>query len=952
MSNQYFMKKRLQAFFLFFLFIITTNTYAYNKLNSKADGWCGSVAPSIEWENHFQKLILAQNKKQLTNGRTTETSYTIPVIVHICYWNSSQNISEAQVQSQIETLNNDFAGIGFNSNNIPLAFAPLKADTKITFCLAKLGSNNEILAEPGIERIDAKGKNWTNPGTKGWTPDYIDGTIKPATIWNPNFYLNVWVVPGIATSTSGVTLGYATFPGLTGLPGMPSDAGDPLNDGFVCRSNYFGNGVGTATNSKGRTATHEIGHWLGLRHIWGDEECGTDYVEDTPTAQKDNGGCPTFPHLTCGNSTSGDMFMNFMDYTNDNCMALFTMGQSERFQATMLNGSFRNNLANSPVCNTIPIKPAANFNSTKNNAPLCTTTQSYNFIDKSFFAPTTWQWTFQGGNPSTSTQQNPSAVLFNTPGFHKVTLIVANAKGSDTIEKQINVQITGTAILPLKENFEGVVFPPFGWDFVNRNGNPAINWEIMNGISAFGIGNQCMRFRNTEYDTKKKKDDIMTPKLDFTGASSATLKFDLSHAPFYGPIVKNGPDVNLWDTLEVLITDNCQTLTQQIYRKGASDLATVLPGQGDEFYPAPNQWRTETVTIPASYLNKKDIQIIFRNYGDFGHTIYIDNVNITAVTSTPTATASFTISDSTVCIGSNLLFTNTSTATAGNPDSVKWTIQGGIPSTSTSVTSVNPTFNTAGTYTISLVAYKLGNASAAYTKTIRVKNKPSIMVNSPNSCSGDLVTLTATGATTYTWSNATSGASINVSPAFTTTYTVTGTKDGCSNTATSTVTVQEKPALPVITQTGDTLHSSTIIVGATYEWYKNGMLVSSSTNPNFKITESGSYTVKVKNGNCSSESVAFAAVYTSIKNATNSIQLLEIYPNPTDGRLQLNMNLTKNVNVQIYLYSPDGRELYSQSIANTRNVSEEINLHDFAKGMYILRLKVEDEIYYHKVVKQ
>ena len=467
----------------------------------------------------------------------------------------------------------------------------------------------------------------------------------------------------------------------------------------------------------------------------------------------------------------------------------------------------------------------------------------------------------------------------------------------------------------------------------------------------------------------------------------------------------------------------------------------------------------------------------------------------------PTATASFTSSDSTVCIGSSLIFTNTSTASAGNPDSVRWIIPGGTPSTATSMTTINPIFNTAGNFTISLIAYKSGNASVAHEKIIRVKNKPtvtvnspsscagaqvtltangatsyswntgassisinvnpstttnytvtgtkdgcsntatsivtvtnttpsltilsnpsggnvcegenitltadgadnytwtsaqtgtttgktlvfipngnmtvnlsgtangcttqgvafiniilknkpSIMVNSPNSCSGDLVTLTATGATTYTWSNATSGASINVSPAFTTTYTVTGTKDGCSNTATSTVTVQEKPALPVITQTGDTLHSSTIIVGATYEWYKNGMLVSSSTNPNFKITESGSYTVKVKNGNCSSESVAFAAVYTSIKNATNSIQLLEIYPNPTDGRLQLNMNLTKNVNVQIYLYSPDGRELYNQSIANTRNVSEEINLHDFAKGMYILRLKVEDEIYYHKVVKQ
>jgi len=160
------------------------NSFSKGSSSKTSEGWCGSIAPSIEWENQLQRIIANQKQKALLNRRQeqTQTNYTIPVIVHICYWNSSQNISAAQVQSQITILNNDFAGNGYNISSIPAPFAAVKANTGISFCLAKIDPNNNILAEPGIERINAQTRGWGNPGTKGWDRSLIDGTIKPSTI--------------------------------------------------------------------------------------------------------------------------------------------------------------------------------------------------------------------------------------------------------------------------------------------------------------------------------------------------------------------------------------------------------------------------------------------------------------------------------------------------------------------------------------------------------------------------------------------------------------------------------------------------------------------------------------------------------------------------------------------------------------------------------------------------
>ena len=184
-------------------------------------------------------------------------------------------------------------------------------------------------ATTGITRKSTTRQDW---GTTDDMKKASQGGVNP---WNTSEYLNMWIVPRM-TSGGNTILGYAQFPG-----------GSAATDGVVMAYNYFGRvGNVSAPFDGGRTTTHEVGHFLNLRHIWGDANCGNDFVSDTPTHQTSNGGCP-IGQVSCG---STDMVQNYMDYTNDSCMNLFTQGQKNRMRATLLSGGFRAALAQSDKC--------------------------------------------------------------------------------------------------------------------------------------------------------------------------------------------------------------------------------------------------------------------------------------------------------------------------------------------------------------------------------------------------------------------------------------------------------------------------------------------------------------------------------------------------------------------------------------------------------------------------
>jgi hypothetical protein len=267
---------------------------------------------------------------------------TIPVIIHIIHngepIGTGTNLSQQQIDSQLDVLNEDYRMMNADLINTPAPFLPLAADIGLNFAKATVDPNGNVLSIAGIERINRNTMSWTSPP---YSMSYIDNTIKPQTIWNPYQYLNIWVV-----SLSGGMMGYSTLPANSGLSCMPTGTADPLRDGVVIHYMAFGRtGVATAPFDKGRSATFEIGRWLGLRSYSAQSSCD-DCVSDTPPTSASHAGCPTFPHMgsSCSVGPNGDMFMNFMSYSDDACKSLFTQGQKARIDSTLTNGTFQSAL--------------------------------------------------------------------------------------------------------------------------------------------------------------------------------------------------------------------------------------------------------------------------------------------------------------------------------------------------------------------------------------------------------------------------------------------------------------------------------------------------------------------------------------------------------------------------------------------------------------------------------
>lgn len=242
-------------------------------------------------------------------------SVDIPVVVNVLYRTTAENVSATRIAEQIAVLNADFAGTNTDASKIPTEFSSLKAgDTKVRFHLIKT-----------VRKATTKTSWSTNDAMKKSSTGGIDAT-------SPASYFNIWVV-----GSMGGVLGYATF---------PESAGTAV-DGVVIAAPYFGKTGATSPFNLGRTGTHEVGHYLNLRHIWGDATCGSDLVTDTPTQTGANYGKPTYPlYNTCGGVKRSVMFMNYMDYVDDSAMYMFSAGQRDRMQAVVAAGGARAGLRN------------------------------------------------------------------------------------------------------------------------------------------------------------------------------------------------------------------------------------------------------------------------------------------------------------------------------------------------------------------------------------------------------------------------------------------------------------------------------------------------------------------------------------------------------------------------------------------------------------------------------
>ncbi len=442
--------------------------------------------PSVEAFEKFMNRATKERKMFRMQPLDDRIKY-IPVVVHVIHSGEAvgqgSNISYAQIQSQIEVLNEDFrrkeGSRGFNNH-------PAGADAQIEFILAEVDPHGNPLQEAGVHRVRNR-----DLGVSGALDPYsMDGIVKPATYWDPNRYLNMWTA-----ELDGGLLGYAQFPVSSGLDGLdiPGLETAAETDGVVMRYTTFGSSDKGDFNlmapyDKGRTTTHEVGHWLGLRHIWGDGGCGMDdFCTDTPESDGPNHGCDT-KYFSCGTE---DMTQNYMDYSTDPCMSIFTLEQKERFLTVLEYSPRRKELLNSDVL------ARANFVAGKTSVYQG---QTVKFTDRSAGAINSWNWVFEGGEPATSSRQNPE-VTYRQPGTYSVRLTAGNNNDIYEEFKDNYITVAEPASVP-SVNFsadrssvftgQGVQFEDashasvFSWHWEFRGGEPATS----------SIQNPVVQYRN------------------------------------------------------------------------------------------------------------------------------------------------------------------------------------------------------------------------------------------------------------------------------------------------------------------------------------------------------------------------------------------------------------------------------------------------------------------------
>jgi len=418
------------------------------------------LAPKIE-----------QVKKTMQSSETSRQPnivYNIPVVVHVIHNGTAvgtgANIADAQIISQITVLNQDFRRMigtpGFNSNAVG-------ADTEVQFCLAQRTPNG--LPSTGINRISRTETTWTTA--------MIESTLKPSTQWDPTRYLNIWVVTQMNEPGIGEILGFAQFPTGSGLSGLGGGTTTANTDGVVIGYRYFGSrtlypaGTYSAPYDRGRTTTHEVGHFLGLRHITGDSsscvvnatDSNNDYCPDTPAQATLTSGCPTGKD-SCPSSPGLDMIQNYMDYSNDTCLNVFTLNQKARIVAVMQNSPRRASLATSNGCTApalvgldgsleitnLNISCGTSFTPTLTFANRGTTTLtsaslSYR-IDNG--TPQTYNWT--GSLATNASEVINVGAITSTPGNHTFYTVVNTVNG---IADQ-NTNNDNSSTFTLSQSFE------------------------------------------------------------------------------------------------------------------------------------------------------------------------------------------------------------------------------------------------------------------------------------------------------------------------------------------------------------------------------------------------------------------------------------------------------------------------------------------------------------------
>ena len=754
--------------------------------------YAGEAESAMSFEQWMDSTLRTQQRSRGLFRLAQEEVYTIPVVVHIIHSNGLENISDEQVYSQMRVLNEDYRRQNPDQDRTPREFRNIATDTGIEFCLATVDPNGN--PTNGIDRVSMSGSPFDQR--------YLNEHIKPLTIWDPERYLNIWVC-----NIAGGVLGFAQFPVSSGLQGIPNLPATALTDGIVINYNAFGTmGTAVAPFNRGRTTTHELGHWLGLRHIWGDGPCGVDdYCDDTPEIDDAHYACPPGATGCDGNPA---LVQNFMDYTDDVCMNMFTRDQRARMRAVLENSPRRRSLLTANTCGSAPPEPGFMADMQTGCAPL-----TVNFRDISRGEILTYNWFFPGGRPERATGPNPS-VTYRQPGSYAVTLRVTNAGGSQTITQEGFIHVReGGRPLPFTADFEGESFPPAGMQVHNPQQDHT--WTLSGLVSGRGMGGGSLILNQYDNNLKGALDWVLTPILDFSQETAPVLSFDLAYAPW---------DPRYSDTLGVFISTDCGESFRNIYLRGGSELGTT-EALNRPFQPMENEWRTEAIDL-REFAGASHVQIAFVSRNGYGNDLYLDNIHVGAAR--PAAPiADFRPSASSLCAGGTVTFADQSRM---GPTQWIWAFPGGFPA---SDTTPNPQvrYATPGTYDVSLTVRNAGGTHSITRHTlIHVGEPPSLALTASRTtlCAGEPVTLEVVGEGEFTWElgpgiPAPSGRMVTLKPRQDALYAISGQSgSGCAVRSEVTVRVREARPLevspPVTTICAGSAVALTVTGADRYRW--------------------------------------------------------------------------------------------------------------------------------------
>lgn len=588
---------------------------------------------SIETQlDEFTRNWVAEHRGERQDDSTV---FTIPVVFHILHMNGPENISNEQIYDEMEVLNRDYRKLNSDVNSVCCGFDSIAADILLQFKLATIDPMGNCTN--GIDRIRSVETFVGDNGSKlNW--------------WPRDKYLNIWTVTHMADGVAG----YSQYPSAVEGPNAPAD-------GVIILHDYVGR-VGTSDLSHSRAVTHEVGHYLNLQHVWGDnngegtppvghmvEECGDDDVEDTPFTRGWN-LCPSVAQSKNCNDTIAENFENYMEYSF--CSKMFTEGQKLRMRAALASSLGERNALYTPqnlaatgvdgvtdrrcapvadfYCFT-DAATGANTTTPQGTRYYCIGDQTRFFDNSRNGQVTSWQWTFQDGEPATSSEQNPQVSFAAGGGWKTVSLTVSNDQGSSTRTDEYAVYISDPwSFIPgaIHEDFEGNDCPdcPYfsenyennasSWQRATNAGHSGTSSMRLNGFDTYGINDIFID------DGANDIDALVTPTMDLTWLDDGQLSF------WYACATKTSNLDDVTERLELWSSNNCGRNWSLRSTIAGSDLITG--GASSDFYIAQggSVWHQATLDLNSTY-STDHVRFKFVYYSSqYSNNLYIDDINV------------------------------------------------------------------------------------------------------------------------------------------------------------------------------------------------------------------------------------------------------------------------------------------------------------------------------------